>query len=426
VSGRERNDEYLARARRVIPSATQTFSKGPTQFVQGVAPTFLMQGAGCRVRDVDGREYLDNSMALGAVSLGYGYERVNAAVERQLRNGGSFSLPHPLEVEVAELLVDTIPCAEMVRFGKNGSDATAGAVRLARAVTGREVIACCGYHGWQDWYIGTTTRSAGVPEAVKPLTVQFVYNDLGSLERVFAEHSGAVAAVIMEPMGVLPPDDGFLELVRDLAHREGALLVYDEILTGFRVGLGGAQEHFDITPDLGCFGKAMANGFPVSAVVGRRDLMEVFDEVFFSFTFGGDAFALAATLATVSEYRERDVVAHLWDVGGRLRDGFNELAHAAGLADTASCVGLPPRNVTIFRDESGAESLLAKSLFQQECLKRGVLFTGAHNPSFSHGDADIDETLGVYAEAFAVLTRSGGALERALEGEPVEHVFRQA
>src|SRR2546422_4445450 len=284
-----RSREYFARARKVIPSCTQTFSKGPTQFVQGVAPNFLERGRGSHVWDVDGNEYVDYVMALCPIVLGYDDPDVIAAVQRQLADGVTFSLAHPLEVEVAEALAKIVPCAEMVRFGKNGSDATAGAVRVARAYTGRDLVVCCGYHGWQDWFIGTTTRDRGVPGAVKALTKTFQYNDLKSLDRVLTEHRGQVAVVIMEPVIFQEPAPGFLEGVRDLTHRHGALLVFDEIVTGFRFGLGGAQEYFGVTPDLACFGKGMANGLPISAIVGRADVMKLFEEVFFSFTFGGEA-----------------------------------------------------------------------------------------------------------------------------------------
>jgi len=261
------------KAQRLIPSCTQTFSKAPTQFVQGVAPVFLARGQGSHVWDVDGNEYIDYPMGLGPIILGHNYASVTEAAVRQMQDGMAFSLAHPLEVELSELLVEIIPCAEMVRFGKNGSDATSGAVRVARAYTGRDVIACCGYHGWQDWYVGTTTRNKGVPKAVQELTVTFRYNDIASLERVFAQHPGQVAAVIMEPVGVVEPRDGFLQQVRELAHREGALFVFDEIITGFRLALGGAQDYFGVVPDLAAFGKVIGGGFPVAAVAGRRDIM---------------------------------------------------------------------------------------------------------------------------------------------------------
>lgn len=424
----DRSLALKAKAERLIPSCSQTFSKSPSQFVQGAAPVFLVRGQGSHVWDVDGNEYIDYAMALGPIILGHNEPAVTEAVIRQLRDGVTFSLPHPLEVELAQLLTDIIPCAQMVRFGKNGSDATSGAVRLARAATGRELIASCGYHGWQDWYIGTTTRNRGVPKAVQTLTISFEYNHLESLQRIFAEHPRQVAAVIMEPVGVEPPREGFLQAVQGLARREGAVLIFDEVLTGFRVALGGAQEYFGVTPDLACFGKAMANGFPLSAVVGRRDIMRLFDEVFFSFTFGGETASLAAAAATIAELKYRDVIAHLWRQGARLEDGYNQLARQAGLGRVTECIGLPPRTVITFKDESGDESMLFKSVFQQECLARGILFTGGHNICYRHSPQDVEQTLMVYREALEVLAEAihAGDAARWLKGPPIVPVFRRA
>ena len=424
---RERSQALKVKAEQLIPSCTQTFSKGPTQYVQGVAPVFLVRGQGSHVWDVDGNEYIDYPMALGPIILGHNYPAVTEAVMRQIRDGTTFSLPHPLEVEVAERLVETIPCAEMVRFGKNGSDATSGAVRLARAFTGRDIIACCGYHGWQDWYIGTTTRNRGVPKAVQQMTIPFEYNNIATLGRIFSEHPGQVAAVIMEPVGMVKPHDDFLQKVQKLSQREGALLIFDEVVTGFRLALGGAQEYFGVAPDLACFGKAMANGYPIAAVVGPQEIMELFDEIFFSFTFGGETLSLAAARATINEMEERNVIGHLWDQGQKLKDGYNVLAKEFEVDHLTECIGLPPRTVITFKDENGAESLVLKSLFQQECLKRGILFSGGQNICYSHTDADIEQTLRVYRSAMEILAdavRSGDARKR-LEGEPVQSVFRR-
>jgi len=423
-----RSYKLKSKVESLIPSCAQTFSKGPTQFVQGVAPVFLASGKGSHVWDVDGNEYVDYPMSLGAVILGHNYKIVTEAVMRQIQDGTAFSLPHPLEAEVAEIMVNTIPCAEMVRFGMNGSDATSGAVRAARAYTGRDIVACCGYHGWQDWYIGTTTRNKGVPKAVQALTIPFEYNDFESLERIFAEHRGQVAAVVMEPIGVIEPRNDFLKEVRELASREGSLLIFDEIITGFRLALGGAQEYFGVEPDIACFGKAMANGYPIAAIVGRREIMKIFDEVFFSFTFGGSTPSLAAAKATITEMRDRNVIGHLWEQGKRLKNGYDELAKEYGLSQSTECIGLPPRTVTQFRNENGKESLVIKSFFQQECLKRGILFSGGHNICFSHSVSDIDYTLRVYRTVMGMLADAigkGNVAER-LEGEPVQPVFRQA
>jgi glutamate-1-semialdehyde aminotransferase/spore coat polysaccharide biosynthesis protein SpsF (cytidylyltransferase family) len=418
----------LERASKLIPTLSQTFSKAPTQFVQGVAPNYITRGHGCHVWDVDNNEYLDYSMALAPVVLGHADPDVTAAVSSEIQNGTAFSLPHPLEVEVAGMLVSVIPCAEMVRFGKNGSDATAAAIRLARAYTGREVVAMCGYHGWHDWCIGTTTRNKGIPRVVCDLTKTFIYNDITSLEEIFVKNPGQVAAVILEATGVIAPQPGFLESVKEIAHRHGALLVFDEIVNGFRLAIGGAQEYFGITPDLACFGKAMGNGFPISAIVGRRDVMELIDEVFFSFTFGGETTSLAAAKAVIEKMTSQPVIDHLWEQGQRIKDGFNILADSFGVPQFARCIGYAPRTVCVFCDNTGSESLLLKSLFQQECLKRGVLFTGGHNLSLSHTAADVSHTLRVYRTAMEIIAEAIHAdnVAARLEGSPVQPVFRKA
>jgi glutamate-1-semialdehyde 2,1-aminomutase/spore coat polysaccharide biosynthesis protein SpsF len=423
-----RSQELKQRIDAVVPGGSQTLSKGATQYVQGVAPAFLVRGRGSHVWDADDNEYIDYPMALGPIILGHGYPAVEEAVKRQLSDGTTFSLPHPLEIAVAEQLVAMVPCAEMVRFGKNGSDATTGAVRLARAYTGRDLIACCGYHGWQDWYIGSTTFNRGVPKAVQQLTLTFEYNQIDSLQARFAEHPGQIAAVILEPVGLVEPQGDFLQEIRRLCRSEGALLIFDEVITGFRLGRGGAQEHFGVVPDLACFGKAMANGYPLSAVAGPREIMKTFEETFFSFTFGGEALSLAAALATLKEIAEREVIAHIWEQGLKLLDGVQVLARQFGIERHVRCQGLPPRTVVSFYDDSGRDSLLIKSLFQQECLKRGVLFSGGQNLCFSHSNADIEHTLRVYRTAMEIVRDAlrENCVREKLEGEPVQPVFRKA
>jgi glutamate-1-semialdehyde aminotransferase/spore coat polysaccharide biosynthesis protein SpsF (cytidylyltransferase family) len=417
---------WRKRAEKIIPTGTQTFSKTVSQYVQGVAPVFLEKAKGCRVWDVDGNEYIDFVSALLPVVLGYNYPAVNRAVEAQLKKGVSFSLPTTLEVELSETIRQMVPSAEMVRFGKNGSDATSGAVRVSRAYTGRDVVACCGYHGWQDWYIGTTTRNKGVPAAVRELTASFTYNDLSSLEKIFKWHAGRVACVIMEPMSLTEPDPGFLEGVRDLTHRNGAVLVFDEVITGFRFAAGGAQEHFGVIPDLSCFGKAMANGFPLSAVAGKREIMKVFEDVFFSFTFGGEALSLAAGLATLKEIQAKPVIRFIWAQGKKLQDGIRVFARELGLADLVDCVGKPCWTVLTFKNRSGEAWPALKSLFQQEVIKRGILFANGNNVTYSHADADIERALLVYRDALKIVKKAvdENRVEKLLEGPPIEPVFK--
>jgi len=422
----EKSNAWLERAQKVIPGSAQTFSKGWNQHVRGVAPVFLAKGKGCRVWDVDGNEYVDYIQGLLPNILGYVHEEVNAAVTAQLGQGHSFSLPHPLEVELAERLTRFIPCAEKVRFGKNGSDATSGAVRAARALTGRERIACCGYHGWQDWYIGSTTRNAGVPEAVRALTHPFVYNDLGSLQKLLSEHKGEFAAVIMEPVNFWPPGARFLEGVRDLAHEHGALLIFDEICSGFHFGLGGAQKKFGVTPDLACFGKAMGNGFPISCVVGRADVMKVFEDIFFSFTFGGEVASMAAAMKVLDVLETTDALARM-DANGRvLQEGLNALAKQAGLQTRVKCIGYPVWSLIKFLDADGKDSFLVRSLFTQECVKRGVLLLTSHNMTAAHDPLAVEQTLRVYADVCKTVSEwlSAAHPETHLEGEMIQPVFR--
>ena len=422
-----KSDEYWGRAERIIPAGTQTFSKGPTQFVKGVAPIYLQKGEGSHVFDVDGNEYIDYVMALGPITLGYAYPATNKVIMKQLEDGIVFSLMHPLEVELSELLVEIIPCAEMVRFGKNGSDVTSAAVRVSRAYTSRDKIACCGYHGWQDWYVGTTGMNKGVPRAVKELTIPFEYNNIKSLEKIFIENKGEVAAVIMEPLTMTEPEDNFLQEVKELTHQNGAVFIFDEIATGFRVGLGGAQEYFNVIPDLAAFGKGMANGMPLSAIVGKREIMKEFDEVFFSFTFGGETASLAAAMATIKEIKDKNAVAHFWNQGRKLKDGYNELAKSFNLIDYTQCVGLPAYNALYFRNASGEDSLELKSLFQQEMIKRGILTIGVHLLCLSHTDKDIEKTLEAYSDTLKILRQAidDGNIEKYLEGKKLQPVLRR-
>jgi glutamate-1-semialdehyde aminotransferase/spore coat polysaccharide biosynthesis protein SpsF (cytidylyltransferase family) len=421
-----RSLEWLERAKQVIPGCAQTFSKGYTQYVQGVAPIFLQRGKGCRVWDVDGNEYIDYVQGLLPNILGYAHDEVNAAAAAQLQEGHSFSLPHPLEVQLAERLTRLIPCAEMVRFGKNGSDATSGAVRAARAFTNRDRIACCGYHGWQDWYIGSTTRNAGVPRTVRQLTHPFTYNDLSSLEKLFNEHPGEFAAVIMEPMNFVDPSPGFLTGVKELAHKHGALLIFDEICTGFHFGLGGAQKLFGVTPDLACFGKAMGNGFPIACVLGRADVMRIFSEIFYSFTFAGEVASMAAAMKVLDILESTDALARIEANGRTLQDAVNTMVKEAGLGARIKVIGRPQWSLFKFAEENGTDSPLLKNLFQQEAIKRGVLLLVTHNMTAAHDSSAIDQTLEAYAGAIKTLADwlQDSDPTRFLEGPMSQPVFR--
>ncbi|MFC7189793.1 aminotransferase class III-fold pyridoxal phosphate-dependent enzyme [Halocatena marina] len=429
VRSLDRSNRLLQQAQNMIPECSQTNSKGPTQWVQGVAPTHLERGKGSHVWDVDGNEYVDYPMALGPIILGHNYPAVTNAVEQQLRDGTMFSMPHPLQLAVAEQLIDVVPCAEMVRFGKNGSDVTTLAAKLARAYTGREIIATQGYHGWPDVWMGQTSLDRGIPDVVGDLTESFEYNDIESLEQIFTAHPGDVAAIVTTPVNLAEPEDDFVQRMREIADREGAVLIFDEILTGFRFAVGGAQEYFGVTPDVACFAKGMANGFPISAVAGRRDVMQTIeaDDVFYSMTYAGDALSLAAANACLSVIREENVTDHIFEQGQTLQRGYNDLAAAYGLDHRTECVGYPPRFSAQFSDETGKPDRLAKSLFMQECLERGVLFSGNHLLSYSHTDSDIDHTLDVYETAMETVADAIDAddIDDRLDGEPIGATLRQ-
>ena len=422
----ENSEALLSRAEKVIPLGSQTFSKSKTQYPFGVSPYFIRRGQGSRVWDVDGNEYVDFVNSLAAVNLGYNDPDVTAAVQAQIKEGVIFTLPHPIEREAAEKLVEMVPCAEMVRFGKNGSDATSGAIRLARAYTSRERVAVCGYHGWQDWYIGSTARWRGVPQSVRELTHPFFYNDLKALDRMLSEHRDEFAAVILEPMNVVEPLPGYLEGVKALAHRHGALLIFDETITGFRYAKGGAQEYFGVMPDLATFGKGLANGYPVSAVTGRAEIMHLMEEIFFSFTFGGETLSLAAALATMRKIQEQPVIETLRRQGEKIMATLKNLIDAHGLNQVFSVAGLPVWSFLLIQDTDRYSQWQIKSLLLQEMFARNVLMIGTHNMSYAHTDADVSKLLAAYAEILPIIRDAldGEHLERLLRCRPLEPLFR--
>ncbi|MGI8509602.1 MAG: aminotransferase class III-fold pyridoxal phosphate-dependent enzyme [Gemmatimonadaceae bacterium] len=421
------SEAWLERSSRVIPGGAQTYSKSWRQHIRGVSPVFLDHGAGARVWDVDGNEYVDLIQGLLPNILGYAQPDVDRAAYEQASRGHSFSLAHPLEVELAERLVRIIPCAEMVRFGKNGSDATAGAVRAARAFTGRERVAVCGYHGWQDWYIGSTSRIAGVPAAVRELTHTFPYNNLAALDQLLSAHKDEFAAVVMEPFNFVWPEEGYLEGVRDIAHRHGALLVFDEICTGFHLGLGGAQQMFGVTPDLATFGKAMGNGYPISCIVGRSDVMQKFNDVFVSFTFAGDASAMAASMAVLDILEHTDAYLRMESAGRRLADGALTLAAEAGLGPRFKVQGHHNWSLIRFLTPDGSDDPLLKTVWAQEVTRRGVLVLATHNICAALDGSAVESVLRAYAAAFkrvGALVRDGADLKAELDGPVPTPAFR--
>lgn len=421
-----KSTDFLARAEAVIPLGSQTFSKSKTQLPVGAAPLFVQRGEGPYVYDLDGNKLVDLVCSLGAITMGHGDPEVTEAAVQQVRDGVVFSLAHPIETIVAEKIVEMIPCAEKVRFGKNGSDATTGCIRIARAFTGRDHIAMCGYHGWQDWSIGTSARDLGVPAATKALTHTFPYNDLDALDQVLRHHPGNFAAVIMEPVAFTTPSPGYLEGVKELAHRHGALFVMDEIVTGFRYRGGSAQAMFGVTPDLCSLGKGMANGFPVSVVAGRADVMKLMEEVFFSFTMGGEAVSLAAANAVIDKIKAKNTLESIATRGAGLLEGTRKLIAKHGLGDVMTVTGDPSWQLITIKDVGPLSQWSLKTLWIQETARRGVLSIGIHFLGYSHTPEVIATALDAYDGALAVMKAAVDAksIDGMLECEPLKPLFR--
>jgi glutamate-1-semialdehyde 2,1-aminomutase len=384
------------RAVAVIPMATQTHSKAPRDALRGTEPCYLQRGSGCRVWDVDGNEYIDFRCGLGPITLGYSVPSVNDAVAAQLADGVVFSYAHPLEVEVAERLVEVIPCAESVRFLKTGGEAMAATHRLARGFTGRDHVITCGYHGW----INSMGR-AGVPASIESVYRALPWGDIAPYEAAFDElGSDAVAAVSVAcSYHDIERGHDFLPALRELTARHGALLVFDEIVTGFRLARGGAQEYFGVTPDLAVFAKGMSNGVPLSAYLGRRDVMEAVRDVVISSTFGGDALGLAAARAVLDIYAAEPVIDTLWERGRQLHAGIAE--HASRLGIAVSVQGLPPVG------QLQLPSAEARVAFEGECLQRGVILYTVLYPNYAHAPSDIDEALTAMGEALEAVRDRG-------------------
>jgi glutamate-1-semialdehyde aminotransferase len=415
----ERSDSLYRQALELIPAQTQTLAKGPKQHVNGVMPKFAEKGKGSRIWDVDGNEFLDYQMGIGPLVLGYADETVDQAIIDQLRSGITFSLMHPLEVEVAEMVRKYIPNAENIRFSKTGADVTSAAIRLARAFTGKNKILCCGYHGWHDWYIGVTDRDSGIPDGVKNLSYTVEYNNI---DQVAESIDADTAAIILEPMVFIEPKDDFLSKLRDLCTEKGILLIFDEMWTGFRLAMGGAQEKFKVTPD----SKAVANGMPLSILTGRKEIMQLLDEkVFFFTTFGGEALSLAAAKATMKKLEQYQVPKYLEELGTKLKKGLQELVSKNDLKGF-SVLGAPARTF-LNMDSTLGNPLELKSFIQQELGRKGILWGGSHNLSFAHTEKEIDYTLQAYEEVFTLLKKqlATGNLRAGIKGELVAPVFRR-
>lgn len=445
---------YSERLHRVIPGGAHTYSRGDDQYPAN-APEILVSGKGACVKAADGRTFLDYGMGLRAVTLGYAHEGVNRAAIRGMEMGVNLTRASVLELEAAEKLA-ALAHTDMVKFAKNGSNVTTAAAKVARAYTGRPLVCVPRQHpffSFDDWFIGATVVRRGIPEVHHRTTLLFDYGDIASLEQLFAEHPGQIAGVMLEPATTAGPCDAapaydrlrppsaacagwpgnFLQQVQGLCRREGSLFILDEMITGFRWDLHGAQKLFGVQPDLSTFGKGMANGFALAALVGRREVMQVGaintpgqERTFLvSTTHGGEMSSLAAFLETVAVYENRDVVRHLWDYGAKLMTGLEEAAREAGVAQQFQMQGSAISMNYVTFDAKGEGSLALRTLFSQEMIRHGVLMPWIA-PSFAHGPAELDRTLQAARKALAVYAQALEAgVDRFLEGPAIKPVFRQ-
>lgn len=420
-----KSETHLNRAELTIPLGSQTFSKSRTQYPVGISPLFIKKAKGCHVWDLDGNKYIDLVSALASVTLGYGDSRVNTAVRKQLRRGVSFSLPGTLEAEVAEMICHLVPSAEMVRFGKNATDVTTAAVRLARAYTGKDRVVVCGYHGWQDWFIGSTSRNKGVPKATSDLTEVFKYNDLESLRKILSEKND-VACVVMEPMNSSFPNPGFLEGVRELTKNHGVVLVFDETITGFRFSEGGAQELFNVIPDVSTFGKGIANGFPLSVISGKREIMMEMEEIFFSGTFGGELLSLAAAKSVLELHINREVISQLEQIGLDLQNRVNSAVSQTDTQELLSLSGHPTWIFLNWREIDGYSADLLKTYFMQEMFQKGILILGTHNVNLAHTQRNLEKIEESYLSVLSSISNGikQGDLQSKLKVAPLRPLFK--
>jgi len=421
------------KAHSLIPGGAHTYAKGDDQYPEQ-APGFIARGKGCHVWDLDGNEFIEYGMGLRAVTLGHVFEPVVEAAYKQMQLGINFSRPAKVEVDLAEAMLEIIDGADMVKFAKNGSDVTTAAVKLARAYTGRDLIAICGdqpFFSIDDWFIGTTEMNAGIPHAITEMTLKFRYNDADSLRVLFDEYPGRIACVMLEAEATTPPTAGYLNQVKELCEQRGAVLIFDEMITGFRWHLGGAQKFHGVVPHLSTFGKAMGNGFAISALMGKREIMRLGGleheqaRVFLlSTTHGAETHALAASLETIRIFRERGVIEFLWAQGERLRALVNLSMAENRLDGFFELLGRPCNLVFGTLDQDHNRSQAFRTLFMQELIKRGVI-APSFVVSFSHSDADIDRTAEAVYEAHAIYRKAlDEGIEKYLEARPVKPVNR--
>ncbi len=385
-----KSNYFLDKALSLTPLAAQTYSKSYRYFYKNYGPFYVEKGRGSKLYDVDGNTFTDFICSLGAITLGYNFKPTNKAIKKQLNKGIIFSTQSQLEIQLAEILNGIIPGAESVRFLKNGSDATTSAVKLARAFTKKDIVLMSGYHGMDDWSIGTTVNNNGVPIDIQKLTDTFEYNDIDSLQEKFNKYKANISAVILEPIQGNGPNKDYLQKIKKLCEENNALLIFDEVVSGFRYALGGAAELYKVTPDLAAYGKGMANGMPLSFVSGRKEIMSLIGkDVFVSTTFGGENLSLASAIATIRFMKKNNTIEKLWQLGEYLQKELIHLIDKYEFNPFIDIYGLPPRNGIIFKTYDNIDSLVYQTMYQKFMLEEGFLTFGVNNLMHSHSLNDI-------------------------------------
>ena len=421
------------RAHALIPGGAHTYAKGDDQYPEE-APGFIARGEGCHVWDVDENEFIEYGMGMRAVTLGHAFRPVIEAAHEEMLRGSNFTRPHPMEVLLAEEFLGVITKAEMVKFSKNGSDATSAAVRLCRAYTKRDLVAICSSHPFfsvDDWFIGSTPMNAGIPKAVQELTLKFSYNDLGSLHALFRQYPDQIACVILEAEKEEPPANGFLQEAQELCRRHGTVFVLDEMITGFRWHIGGAQRYYDLTPDLSTWGKALGNGFSVAALAGKADIMRLGgldhskERVFLlSYTHGAETSSLAAAREVIRTYKREPVVETMWERGRQLRRGAQEVIDSCGLENHFKILGPDCSMIFAALNQEGKPSQSFRALFLQEMIKQGIIAPSLI-VSYAHTERDIARTVEAVRESLQVYRRAiDQGIDKYLVGRSVKPVWR--
>jgi glutamate-1-semialdehyde 2,1-aminomutase len=422
------SNKLLTRAKKVTPLGAQTYSKSFRYFPEGVSPTFVKKAKGCIIHDVDGNKFIDFICALGPITVGYKDKKVNKSIIKQLNKGISFSIQSEVEVKLAEKLIQCIPGAEMVRFLKNGSDATTAAIRLARAFTKKSMVAVSGYHGMHDWYIGSTNNRLGIPKEICDLTVNFEYNNLDSIRDVFGKYKNQIAAVILEPIQGLGPNKDYLKALKEIVHDNGSVLIFDEVVSGFRYALGGAAEMYNVIPDLSAFGKGMGNGLAISVVSGRKDILsQIENGVFISTTFGGEALSIAGALEVINILSKPNTFDHFWKMGKIMKEGLIKLIEKYDLKGIVVFSGLEPHCGVLFNGYNNLNYLEINTIYSQTMIENGILTVGINNISLAHKEVHIRKFLKAADKAFSKirLAINIGTTEGIIYGKNVNPVFKR-